>query len=111
LRSQRAFPASLFILSDSNDKDVPDVTEKIKNDESIDFGDNNGLTKKDDNNRKNLTRFNHTFTFSYGSNQEDEKIFRKADKAISLKRFIKIPHFKKARGKRPAAAVNKSKQS
>jgi hypothetical protein len=68
LQSQRAFPASLFILSDLNDEDVPNVTEKIGSDESIDLGNNSGLIEKDDNNRKNFTRFSHILTFSYGSN-------------------------------------------
>jgi hypothetical protein len=111
LRSQRASPANLFVLSDLNDKDIPDVTEKIKGDESMDFGDNSGFIEKDDNNRKSFTRFNHTLTFSYGSNQEDEKFFRKADKVVSFKRFIKTSRSKKARGKRLVTVIGKPKQS
>ena len=109
MRFQRAFPAGLFAFSDLNDGDVPDVTEKIGNDESMNFGNNNGFTEKDDNNRRSFTRFSYIFTFSYGSNQEDEKFFGEANKIISLKRSIRIPRSKKARGKRLVAAVNKFK--
>jgi hypothetical protein len=111
LRSQRAFPVNFFVFSDLNDKDVPDITEKIGNDESMNFGNDNGLTKKDDNNKKNLTRFSYIPTFSYGSNQKDKKILREANKITSLKRFTRISRSKKTRGKRPVAAANKSKQS
>jgi hypothetical protein len=57
-----------------------------------------------------FTRFSHSLTFSYGSNQEDKEILGEADEVISLERSKKIPRFTKARGKRLVAAVNKFKQ-
>jgi hypothetical protein len=95
LRSQRAFSAGLFILSDLNNKNVPDVTGRIGNEKSMNFGNNNGLTEKDDSDMGILTRFSHSPTFFYGFNQEDKE----------------IPRSTKARGKRPVAAVGKLKQS
>jgi hypothetical protein len=110
LRSQRAFSAGFFILSDLNDKDVPDVTGKIESDESINFGDNNGFTEKDDSDIGTLTRFNHNPTFSHGFNQEDKEILGEADEIISLKRSKKVPRSTKTRGKRSVTAVGKFKQ-
>jgi hypothetical protein len=111
LRSQRAFSAGLFIPSDSNDEDIPDITGKIGNDENINLGDNSGLTEKNDSDMGILTRFSHNPTFFYGSNQENKKILKEADEVTSLERSKKAPRSTKARGKRPAAAVNKFKQS
>jgi hypothetical protein len=110
LRSQRAFSASLFIPSDLNNKNILDIIGKIGNDKSINLGNNNGFIKKNDSNMGTLTRFSHNLTFSYGSNQENKEILRKADKIISFKRSKKAPCSTKTRGKRPVAAVNKFKQ-
>jgi hypothetical protein len=94
LRFQRAFSAGLFVLSDLNDEDVPDVTGGIGSDESINLGDDSGFTEKDDSDMGTFIRFSHSLTFFYGFNQENKEISR----------------FTKARGKRLAAAVSKPKQ-
>jgi hypothetical protein len=109
LRSQRAFSASFFVPSDSNDENIPDITRKIGSDESIDFGDDSGLTEKDDSDMGTLTRFNHNPIFSYGSNQENKEILGEVDEITSLERFKKAPRSTKACGKKPAAAVGKFK--